>query len=99
MTNTGTKFYNKREQGPLRDNIRIEIIGSGFTAVEQVNEEDERTEKAKVLEIGDEVNDIEVGDTILFKAYNIDEIEVDGEKYIIIPEEDVKYRWPHATHS
>jgi len=78
---------------PLGNNMRIEIQNSSFTAVSQVDEKEERTEKAIVLEIGDEVYKVNVGDTILFKAYNIDELDIDGEKYIIIPEEDVKYIW------
>ena len=84
---------------PTGTNIRIEITNSGYTAMEQVDEKENRTEKAKVLEIGDEVTKVNEGDTILFKAYNIDEIEVDSEKYIIIPEEDIKYIWPTPTTS
>lgn len=76
---------------PLKNNIRIEIVKSNFSAIEQVDEKESRTEKAIVLEIGDEVTEVEVGDTILFKAYNIDEIEIDDQKYIIIPEIDIKY--------
>jgi len=59
--------------------------------MEMVDEKEARTEKAKVLEIGDEVTKVNVGDIILFKAYNLDEIEIDNEKFVIIPEEDVKY--------
>lgn len=82
---------------PLGTNVRIEIIKSGFTAMEQVDEKEERTEEAKVLEIGPDVTLVKVGDTILFKAYNIDEIEHNNEKYVIIPEEDIKYIWSTST--
>jgi co-chaperonin GroES (HSP10) len=84
---------------PTGQNIRIEIINSGFTALEAVDEKENRTEKATVLEIGDEVTLVKKGDTILFKAYNIDELEIDGEKYIIIPEDDLKYVWNTSTPS
>ena len=76
---------------PLKDNVRIEIVKSGFTAMEQVDERENKTEKAVVLEIGDDVTLVKVGDTILFKDYNLDEILIDNEKYSIIPEEDIKY--------
>jgi len=84
---------------PLGSNIRIEIINSGFTAMQQVDERENRTEKATVLEVAKDVKTIKKGDTILFKAYNIDEIEVDGEKYVLIPEEDAKYVWSISTTS
>lgn len=76
---------------PLGNNVRIEIVNSGFTAMQQVDEREARTEKATVLEVGKEVKSVKPKDTILFKAYNIDEIEIDNEKYVIIPEEDIKY--------
>jgi co-chaperonin GroES (HSP10) len=82
---------------PLTNNIRIKIVNSVFTAMEQVDEKEARTEKATVLEVGDEVTLVKPGDQILFKAYNIDEIEVDGEHYVVIPEEDIKYLWSTPT--
>lgn len=78
---------------PLKNNIRIEIQNSSFTAMESVDEKENRTEKAIVLEIGDEVTEVKVGDTILFKSYDLDEILLDNEKYVIIPEDSVKYVW------
>ena len=78
---------------PIGQNIRIEIINSGFNSMEMVDEKENRTEKATVLEIGDEVTKVNVGDTILFKAYEVDEILLDDEKYIIITEESIKYIW------
>lgn len=80
---------------PTGQNIRIEIKKSNFTALEQVDEKEARTEQAVVLEVGDEVVGIKEGNIVLFKAYNIDEIEIDNEKYVIIPEEDVKYVFPN----
>lgn len=78
-------------KGPLKDNVRIKIVNSGFTAMEQIDEKEARTEEAVVLEIGPDVTEVKPNDKILFKAYNIDEIEFGGEKYIVIPEADIKY--------
>lgn len=76
---------------PLGKNVRIEIHKSGFTAMEQVQKTEDQIEQATVLEIGSECDKIEVGQKILFKAYNIDTIEINGEIYTLIPEEDIKY--------
>jgi len=82
---------------PTGQNIRIEIINSGFNSMEMVDEKENRTEKATVLEIGDEVTKVNVGDTILFKAYEVDEILLDEEKFVIIDESSIKYICTPAT--
>jgi len=84
---------------PTGTNIRIEIINSGFNSMEMVDEKENRTEKATVLEIGEEVTKVNVGDTILFKAYEVDEILLDNEKFVIITEESIKYIWSISTHT
>lgn len=84
---------------PTGQNIRIEIINSGFTSMEMVDEKENRTEKATVLEIGDEVTKVNVGDTILFKAYEVDEILLDDEKFVIITEESIKYIWKGSGYN
>lgn len=76
---------------PLTNNVRIKIEEMSTNAMLMVDDKESRTEKATVLEIGDDVTLVEVGDVILFKAYNVDELDVDGEKYVIIPDEDIKY--------
>ena len=76
---------------PLKDNVRIEIVKSSFTAMEMADERENKTEKAKVLEIGDDVTLVKEGDIVLFKDFNCDTIKVDDEEFTIIPEEDIKY--------
>lgn len=76
---------------PTGNNIRIRIINSKFDVMEQVDDKENRTEKAEVLEVGRDVDNVKVGDIILFKAYNIDDIDIDGDNYILIPADDIKY--------
>lgn len=83
---------------PLTNNVRIEIHNSSYTAVDHVDEREAKIEKATVLEVGPEVTLVKSGDSILFKDYNLDTIEVDGETYHVIPEEDIKYLF-NGTHS
>lgn len=75
---------------PLKKNVLIDIHKSEFTAMQQVDEKEAQLEKATVLEVGDEVETIKKNDIIVFKAYNLDTIELDGKKYNLIPEEDIK---------
>ena len=82
---------------PLGTNVRIKIEEIASNAMVMVDEKESRTEKATVLEVGNEVTTVNVGDVILFKAYNLDEIEIDDEKYVIIPEEDIKYLWSKTS--
>lgn len=88
---------NNMKGKPILTNVRIEIVKSGFTAMDMVDEKENKTEKAVVLEIGDDVTLVKVGDTILFKDYNLDELLIDNEKYSIIPQEDIKYVWNTFT--
>lgn len=75
---------------PLGANILIDIHKSAFTAMDQVDERETQLEKATVLEIGDEVEIVKKDDVIVFKSYNLDTIELDGQKYHLLPAEDVK---------
>lgn len=75
---------------PLFKNVLINIHKSSFTGMEQVDEREENLEQATVLAIGNEVQCVEMGDVIAFKNYNLDTIELDGIKYTLLPEEDIK---------
>ena len=44
---------------------------------------------AIVEAVGPDVKDIKKGDKIIFKEYSTTEVELDGEKYIILKEEDI----------
>ncbi len=75
---------------PLIDNILIEVHKSAYTAMEQVDEKEDRIEKATVLDIGPEVTLVKKGDVVYFKDYETDEI-VDGkDKFVLIKEEAIK---------
>lgn len=45
---------------------------------------DNENEVAEVLEIGKHINDVKIGDKILFKNYAIDVVELDGEELSFI---------------
>lgn len=76
---------------PLNTNVRLEIDKSGFTAMEELEGQESKMERATVLEVGEEVTKVKEGDKVLFKDYNLDIIKVEGETFAICPEEDIKY--------
>lgn len=49
----------------------------------------ERPQKGKVEAIGKEVEDIKVGNVIMFKTYSPDNIKMEGKEYGILKMEDV----------
>lgn len=49
----------------------------------------EKPKTAKVLAVGKKVDDIKVGDRIIYKSYSSTEVKVDGVDYLIIDEEDI----------
>lgn len=51
--------------------------------------EKEHLDEAKVVEVSKDVELVKKGDLILLKNYSTDEIEVEGEKYSFIKEENV----------
>lgn len=75
---------------PLFNNVLIDIHKIAENAMVMVDEREAQLEKATVLSVGDQVTQVKEGDTIIFKAYNLDTIEIDGQKYNLIPEEDIK---------
>ena len=90
------------ELKPLGSRIIIEPIEEDKTTESGIvipeTAEKERPIKGKVLAVGPgRVTDsgervpvsIKVGDTVLFKKYGPDEIEMDGKKYLVADEEDV----------
>jgi chaperonin GroES len=75
---------------PLFKNILIDIHTIDQSILAMVDDNEATIEKATVLDIGDMVELVKIGDTIVFKKYNLDTIEIDGKKYHLIPEDDVK---------
>jgi chaperonin GroES len=49
----------------------------------------ERPQKGKVEAIGKEVEEMKVGDVVMFKTYAPDNIKIDGTEYGILKQEDV----------
>lgn len=82
---------------PLRDNILIEIHKIAENAMLMVDENESKIEKATVLDIGSEVELVRPGDEIIFKNYELDTIEIEGQKYNFISEESVKAICTPAT--
>jgi len=87
---------------PLNNRVFIQPIEedktTDFGIVIPETAEKERPVKGKVLAVGPGKFDnngnripmsVSEGDTVLFKKYAPDEIEVDGEKYLVAEEEDI----------
>lgn len=76
---------------PLFTNIQIEIAKpkkmQGGLILPDATEK--RLEKAKVIAVGADVSVVKKGETILCKSFSTDTIELDGQEYSFIKEEDV----------
>ena len=87
---------------PLGGNILVEALSeetktsSGIVLPDTVDKE--KPQKGKVIAIGTGklTNDgkkisfnVKVGDTIIFKKYSPDEVEIDDKEYLIMSEDDV----------
>ena len=87
---------------PLSNNLILEaveeekITKSGIVLPETA--EKEKPTMAKVVAVGEgKLNEkgertpmsVKVGDTVLFKKYGPDEVELDGKKYLIAEEADI----------
>ncbi len=81
---------------PLADRVLIqpsaaeEVTASGIIIPDSAKE---KPLKGKVLAVGDGTKDeamvVKVGDTVLYGKYAGTEIEVDGEKYLIMRQSDI----------
>jgi chaperonin GroES len=49
----------------------------------------EKPKTAKVVAVGKKVEDVKVGDRIIYKSYSSTDVKVDGTEYLIIDEEDI----------
>lgn len=75
---------------PTKNLVLIEIHEIAQSAVVAIDENEFKTEKATVLDIGDDVRSVSVGDVVYFKNYETDTIENGDETYILIPEDAIK---------
>ncbi len=77
---------------PLKDRILVSFLdqeektAGGIIIPETAKE---RPQKGKVEAIGSEVEDVKVGDIIMFKTYAPDNIKIEGKEYGILKFEDV----------
>lgn len=78
---------------PLKDFVLIKEItleeqtASGIIIPDQVDQEPPT--QGIVVEKGDKVTEIEIGNTVMFRRYGMEEIEVDKVKYLIGQEEHI----------
>lgn len=75
---------------PLKKNILIEVMKIDQTAMILVDEKEALMEKATIVSVGEEVENLKSGDIIYFKNYETDEILDNDNKYTLIDEEGVK---------
>jgi chaperonin GroES len=87
-----TKTAQKIKFKPLKDRAFVsyseeaEKTSGGLYIPEAAKE---KPQKGKIEAIGSEVKDIKVGDTILFDKYSGSKINIEGNDYLIIKEEDI----------
>jgi chaperonin GroES len=87
---------------PLSNNLILEVAEEEKTTKSGIvlpdTAEKEKPTKAKVIAVGDgRLNEkgeripvsVKVGDTVLFKKYGPDEVELEGKKYLIAEEADI----------
>ena len=72
------------------------IVAQGDTATERTasglylpNNAQEKPKTATVLAIGPAVQQVKVGDRIIYKSYSTTDVKVDKNDYILVKEEDV----------
>ena len=92
----------KMKLKPLSNNLILEAVEEEKTTKSGIflpeTAEKEKPTKAKVVAVGDgKLNEkgeripmsVKVGDTVLFKKYGPDEVELEGKKYLIAEETDI----------
>jgi chaperonin GroES len=85
-----------KELQPVNQNVIIQLdasageqkTASGIIIPDTV--EKERPKSGKVIALSNiETPEVVVGDTVLYKDYSGTEIEVDGEKFLVVPYDDI----------
>ncbi len=77
---------------PLKDRVFVRYSEEGEKTAGGLYIPDtakEKPQKGVVEAVGSEVKEIKVGNTILFDKYSGSKINVDGNEYLIIKEEDI----------
>ncbi|MCD6129876.1 MAG: co-chaperone GroES [Deltaproteobacteria bacterium] len=77
---------------PLADHLLAKLLESeektesGIIIPDTVKE---KPQKAEIIEVGNEVENIKKNDKVLFAKYSGTEVKMGGEDYIILKEEDI----------
>lgn len=77
---------------PLADRVLAKLLESeektesGIIIPDTVKE---KPQKAEIVEVGKEVENIKKNDKVLFAKYSGTEVKIEGEDYIILKEEDI----------
>ncbi|HJE03364.1 10 kDa chaperonin [Aliarcobacter thereius] len=77
---------------PLGERVlveRTEIENKTASGIIIPDNAKEKPASAKVLAIGNKVEDIKVGDTIIFEQYRGTEIKIDGNDYLVLNVENI----------
>jgi chaperonin GroES len=87
---------------PVGEYILVEPVEEAETTtsglIMQTSSKGERPQKGKIIALGSGKRDesgklvafnVEVGQTVLFKKYSPEDIEMDGKKYLLMKESDI----------
>lgn len=73
---------------PFGSNVLIEPVKRKAVIVMVKTEEDPYVE-GQVLDVGDEVESVKIGDEIRFRPHQADEVEEEGVTYLLLDEEHI----------
>ncbi len=77
---------------PLKDRVFVKYTEEGEKTAGGLYIPDsakEKPQKGDVEAVGSEVKEIKIGNTILFDKYSGSKVNIDGNEYLIIKEEDI----------
>ena len=77
---------------PLKDRVLVSFLENEEKTAGGIIIPDtakEKPQKGKVEAVGKEVEDVKVGDVVMFKTYAPDNIKINGKEYGILKIEDV----------
>lgn len=77
---------------PLKDRVFVKYTEEGDKTAGGLYIPDsakEKPQKGDVEAVGSEVKEIKIGNTILFDKYSGSKVNIDGNEYLIIKEEDI----------
>ena len=87
-----TKTTQKIHFKPLKDRVFVSFSEEAEKTTGGLYIPDaakEKPQKGKVEAVGSEAKDVKVGETILFDKYSGSKINIEGDDFLIIKEEDI----------